>query len=187
MATVIDPQAGTHFTGKIFVTPHACDRAAEHLGIDRAKAPTHVMGLLRKAAFIDTVTGDDGSMQRLYAYRGTAFIVDADEDTVITLYPQNDANREVLDSVQSVLAKMLRSARAKEKRETRRITIEIAELNVERAELVLRAAKTTSKRVKQMAELRIGEIDAEIAQLERELREVRREKKNIVKSIAAFV
>lgn len=185
--TGIDPKAGKHFPGKIFVTPHACDRATEHLGISRGEAPVHVMGLLRKSAFIDTVTGDDGNTQRLFAYRGTAFIVSAEEDTVITLYPQQDANQTVLDSVRTVLAKTLRSARAKEKRETRRITIEIAELNVERAELVLRAAKTTSKRVMQMAELRIGEIDGEVTQLERELSEIRREKKNIVKSIAAFV
>ncbi|WP_145412435.1 hypothetical protein [Paenibacillus xylanexedens] len=27
----IDPQAGTHFIGKIFVTPHACDRAVAEM------------------------------------------------------------------------------------------------------------------------------------------------------------
>lgn len=38
---LVDPKAGTHFTGKIFVSPHACDRAVEHFGI-RARESTDV-------------------------------------------------------------------------------------------------------------------------------------------------
>ncbi|MGF9711677.1 hypothetical protein [Paenibacillus naphthalenovorans] len=187
-SAAIDPLAGTHFTGKIFVTPHACDRAVEHFGIDRAKAPMYVMDMLRKAALIDPeVIDENGKLGRLFAYRRTAFVVSPHEDTVITLYPQHKANETVRNPIERLIQRALAAARRKEQRETKRINVKKAELGVERAECVLRLAKTDSAAVSEKMRDRITKIDGEIADLDREIIEIKRERTNIAKSVVAYV
>src|SRR5205085_6842932 len=151
MSLTIDPKAGTHFTGKIFVTPHACDRAVERFGVERGQAPMHVMDLLRKAALIDAeMTDDNGSLKRLFAYKGTAFVVDAKNDTVVTVYPMTTVCEAVKAPIERVLKRIIAAAKRDEKREVKRLTIEKAELGVERAAMALSLAKTDSPKVADM-------------------------------------
>lgn len=188
MNYAIDPKAGAHFVGKIFVTPHACDRAVEHFGVDRARAPMYVMDLLRRAALVDPdVIDENGKRGRLFAYQRTAFVVAPDEDTVITLYPQHKANEAVRGPVERIIHRALAAAKRKESRETKRIRIRTAELGVERAECALRLAKTDSVSVADKMNERIMQIDRELADLERELIDVRRERTNIAKSVVAYI
>lgn len=185
---LVDPRAGTHFTGKIFVTPHACDRAVDHFGVDRAKAPMFVMDMLRKSSLIDPdVLGEDGNPGRLYAYKRTAFVVAKDADTVITLYPQEQAPVSVLDGVQKALRAALTIAQRKETREVKRLNIRRAELAIERAECELRRLKTASINVENAMIERIAEIDAELNAIEAQIFEVKREKTTLAKGICAFV
>jgi len=186
--SLIDPRAGTHFTGKIFVVPHALDRAVEYFGIERGQAPMHVMDMLRKSALIDPdVIAEDGNPGRLFAYKRTAFVVARDTDTVITLYPQEKSPAPILEGVAKVLRNALAAAQRKEARELKRLSVRRAELAVERAECELRKLKTGSVNVAKGAAERIAEIDAEIAGIETQMHEVRREKTTLAKGICAFV
>lgn len=188
MNNVIDPQAGTHFTGKIFVVPHALDRTVEHFGVERGLAPMWVMDRLRKAALIDAnAVAEDGKSFRLFAYRRIAFAVAQNEDTVITLYPQENADTSVVDGVQKVLARVLKAAQRKETRETKRLNICKAELTVERAECELRRLKTGSVNVVAAMDERIRDIDVELAHIRAEVYEVKREKTSLAKGICAYI
>lgn len=188
MSCAIDPQAGTHFIGKIFVTPHALDRAVEHFGIDRSKAPMYVMDMLRKATLISAhVVDEDGKPARMFAYRRTAFIVALTEQTVLTLYPQHLGAETIRNPIERIIQRAVSAAERKEKRETKRINIRKAELSVERAQLELRRAKSESERVVTEMSAKIAGIDAEMARLDRELLVIQREKTNLMKSVVAYV
>jgi hypothetical protein len=185
---VIDPKAGTHFTGKIFVVPHALDRAVEHFGIERSAAPMYVMDMLRRASLIDPhVIGEDGNPGRLFAYKRTAFVVALTEDTVITLYPQETAARHVIEGVGKVLARALKTAQRTEARELKRLAIRRAEINVKRAELELRLLCTKSTTVIRKVNDDLANIDAELAAIVSEEFEIKREKSTIAKGICAFI
>lgn len=187
MTIALDPKAGTHFTGKIFVTPHACDEAAKDFGVDRAKAPIYVMDNLRKAAFISNIVNEDGRPGRLFGYKRMAFVVAPETDTVITVYPRHNVNQALSDSVKKLLTGALKSADRKEKVAEKRISIAKAQLNVERAECELRRAKSQSITVIDAMITRVNDIDAEIIALDRELLEIKREKTNLANSIVVFV
>ncbi|GMK47601.1 hypothetical protein PghCCS26_47310 [Paenibacillus glycanilyticus] len=186
--TVIDPKGGTHFTSKIFVVPHALDRAVEYFRIERSAAPMYVMDMLRKASLIDPhVIGEDGNPGRLFAYKRTAFVVALTEDTVITLYPQETAAKHVIEGVGKVLQRALKAAQRTEARELKRLAIRRAELNVKRAELELRLLCTNSTSVIRRVNEEITKIDAELAAIVNEEFEIKREKSTIAKGICAFI
>ncbi|WP_018755158.1 hypothetical protein [Paenibacillus terrigena] len=188
MSIAIDPKAGTHFVGKIFVKPHACDRAVEHFGIDRAAAPMFVMDILRKSSLVsEHVIDEDGKPARMFAYQRTVLIVHPTESTVFTLYPQHKANAVIRNPIEKLIQRVIKSAERNEVREVKRINVNMAELAVERANLGLRLAKTDSNRVIADLNDKISEIDGRIAQLKRDLIDAQREKTNLMKSIAAYV
>lgn len=188
MSCIIDPKAGTHFVGKIFVSPHACDRATEHFGVDRAKAPMYVMDNLRKATLVSAhVIDEEGKPARMFAYKRTVYIVHPTDSTVYTLYPQHKANEIVRNPIERIIQRAINSAERKEKREVKRISIRKAELSVERAQAELRRAKSESGRVVSEMAARIAEIDKEIRALDTEMINVQREKTNVMKSVVAYV
>jgi hypothetical protein len=188
LTCALDPKAGTHFIGKIFVTPHACDRATEHFGVDRSKSPMHVMDLLRKSALISAnVIDEDGNPARMFAYRRVCFIVHPTDSTVYTVYPQHLANEVVRTPIERIIQRAVKAAERKEARETKRINVQKAGLAVERAAFEMRRAKSDSLRVIADMDDKISEIDREIARLCAELIEIRREKTNVMKSVVAYV
>lgn len=188
MSTIIDSKAGTHFPGKIFVTPHACDRAVERFGVERSKAPMHVMDLLRKAALIDgDMTDDSGNPVRLFAYKGTAFVVDRSEATVITLYPRDSICDAVKAPVERVVKRIIAAAKRDERREVKRLTIEKAELGVVKASVELRLAKTDSPKIADKLRVEITLIDEKITLIERGIAKAQADHKTIVKSAVAYV
>lgn len=185
----IDPKAGTHFTGKIFVTQHACDRAVEYFGIDRKSAPMHVMDLLRKAALIDPCIIGENSAEptRLYAYKGYALVVSLNEDTVVTIYPRNHATQEIRDNVGKALKRILAAAQRHEARELRRLAIERAELDVRTAELNLRLLRTNLTSIKRKINEELSHTASETIRINAEMNEVRREKSTVAAGVCAFV
>ncbi|GGF88116.1 hypothetical protein [Paenibacillus abyssi] len=188
MSHVIDPKAGTHFTGKIFVKPHACDRAAEHFGIERSQAPMYVMDLLRKAALVDSdVLAEDGNRGRLYAYKRTAIVVAPQEDTVITIYPRDIAPEDLRETMAKVLKRALKAAQRTEARELKRLAIKKAELAVKRAEADLQRLTATRTVLIRKIDEEIAGINAEIARVDADIFAVKREKTTIAKGICAFI
>ncbi|GAA0840631.1 hypothetical protein GCM10008915_36580 [Bifidobacterium pullorum subsp. gallinarum] len=187
MSIVIDPKAGTHFTGKIFVTPHALDEATKDFGIERSKAPVFVMDNLRKASFVSMIVNEDGRPARLFGYKRMAFVVAPETDTVITVYPRHSVNQTLSAAVLKLLQRTLKSAERKEKTADKRTAIAKAELNVERASCELRKARSNSLTIIDAMNTRINEIDAELTRLDRELLEIKREKTNLANSLVVFI
>jgi len=184
----IDPKAGTHFIGKIFVKPHALDRAKEHFGVERSEAPMWVMDRLRKASLISAHVIDEfGNPARMFGYQRIVFIVHPTEQTVITLYPQHKANESVRNPIERLIQRAMRSAERKEQRERKRINIAKAELAIERASYELRRAKSDSVKVIADMNEKIANIDAKISELDSELFEIQREKTNLMKSVVAYI
>jgi len=187
-ASVLDPKAGTHFTGKIFVTPHALDRVAQHFGVERSAAPMWVMDRLRKSSLVDPeVIGEDNIPRRLFVYQRVAYIVAQHEDTVVTVYPQENAPEDVRSNVGKVLLRALKTAQRIEKRELRRLTIEKAELNVRRAELELRKLQTNLVMLQRKIDDELTLIAAEIKRVDSEMFVAKREKSSLAKGICAYV
>lgn len=184
---LLDPNAGGHFKANINVLPHACERAVEHFRVDRREASRFITENLRKSSFVSYITHEDGRLQRLFGFNRIAFVVDAADDTVITVYPQHQANAAVLEPVHKVLIRALKAADRKEKAEERRIKVEKAQLAIKRAECELRIARTSSRKVTVTMRAEIEDIDAKSAELGRQLTEIKREKKNLAKSIVAFI
>ncbi|MDR9852949.1 hypothetical protein RJP21_04960 [Paenibacillus sp. VCA1] len=188
MTVAIDPKAGTHFVGKIFVKPHACDRATEHFGVDRKDAPIWVMDRLRKASLISAHVIDEfGNPARMFGYQRIVFIVHPTEQTVVTIYPQYKANEVIRNPIERIIQRTIRTAERKVQRETKRINIAKAELAMERAGYELRLAKTDSVKVIADMNERIASIDAKVAAFDRELFELQREKTNLMKSVVAYI
>ncbi|ANY67692.1 hypothetical protein BBD42_15375 [Paenibacillus sp. BIHB 4019] len=183
----IDPAAGTHFTGKIFVTPHALDEAVKDFGVERAKAPMYVMDNLRRAAFIAHIVNEDGRPSRLFGYRRMAFVVAPDTATVITVYPRHNVNPTLAESVQRVLIRSLKAAARKERAESKRTAVAIATLNVEYAECELRKVRSNSVKTIESMTVRQTEIKREINVMERDLLELRRENTNLANSIIVYL
>jgi ribosomal protein L20 len=184
----IDAKAGTHFIGKIFVTPHALDRVTQHFGVDRAGAPMWVMDRLRKASLVDPdVIGEDGVSRRLFVYQRVVYIVAQNEDTVVTVYQQETAPEDVRGNVGKVLTRALKAAQRAEQRELRRLAIERAELNVRQAGLELRRLQTNLATVKRKIDEELVGIAAEMSRIEAEVYAVKREKSTLAKGICAYI
>lgn len=187
MTTLIDPKAGAHFTGKIFVTPHACDEAAKDFGVDRSKAPMYVMDQLRRASFIADIVNEDGRPSRLFGYKRMAIVVAPDTATVITVYPRHQANSGVSETVQKALLRALKSANRKEKLAEKRINIAIAQLNVELANCELKKARSESLNVIGAMKQRQADVRRAISELERELLAIKREKTTLANDIVMYL
>ncbi|MBJ6364201.1 hypothetical protein ACFOQM_23560 [Paenibacillus sp. GCM10012307] len=187
--SIVDPAAGTHFTGKIFVTPHACDRAVEYFGIERKHAPLHVMDLVRKSALIDPHVVGEGSSEpaRLFAYDRFAFVVNLREDAVITIYPRQYASEQLRKEVGRVLKKVLTASQREEKQILRKLALKQAELNVAKAEAELRLLKTNLTKVKRKLSAEIAEIVVELTRIEDERLSALRRKTTLAKDICAYV
>lgn len=185
---VIDPKAGTHFIGKIFVVPHALDRVTEHFDVERSAAPAWVMDRLRKASLVDPdVIGEDGTARRLFVYQRIAFIVAQHEDTVVTVYQQEKAPEDVRNNVGKVLMRALKAAQRTEKRELRRLTIEKAEVNVKRAELELRRLKTNLLSLQRKIDEELSLLAYELKRIDSDIFAVKREKSSLAKGICAYM
>lgn len=185
----IDPKAGTHFTGKIFVKPHALDRATEHFGIKRSDAPVFVMDRLRKAALIDAeFMGECGNVGRLFTYGGIAFVVAIGEATVITLYPEKVRAQESLTkSVAAVIKRMIKSAQRTEAAELKRLTKLRADVNLELATVEHGIAHGSGKATIRKLTDKAVELRAEIERIDNEIVTTKRAKATVLKNVCAYV
>lgn len=171
--------------GDIFVTKHAIERITERLGIAVKDAERYAKERLKRARYLGVIQGEDGGTRRVFADKGTRFLLDAVEDRLITVIPDDRVLPDLRDAVNHLLARQIKRAEREEKSALYRIKVARAKLQVERAKCEYAMTVTPSKTVRSVNEARVKAIDAEIAELtEREL-EAQRRKRDVI--IAATV
>ena len=104
------------FKESIFVTPHATDKACELFGIkNREHARSFIREGLRNSTFISEIVGDTGKVDRLFANKRIAYIVDRNDDVVITVYIREVVDKELRAEVKDIIAEHLQRIHATEK------------------------------------------------------------------------
>lgn len=68
----------------------------------------YIREYMSKATYLGYVTDGSGKQDRLYAYRRYCFVLDINEDVVITVYRRNIASDELRDLVKPLLFDKLR-------------------------------------------------------------------------------
>lgn len=88
----------------VFVTPHATLRASEIFRVDHGpKSRQIVHDYMKKAHYVSEIVGEDGKVDRLFAYRRIALIVDRYHDVVITIYERTNVEAELREKVRELL------------------------------------------------------------------------------------
>lgn len=170
---------------KVTVSKHAVDEAVKDFRVDRRSAEEWIRTNFRKAVFVSDIVSEDGSPRRLFGYQRIAFIVEATVDIIITVHPRNHSI--VHAKVKALLDRELKRAQKKEALELRKIRIEKARLNVERANCSLRMEMTPSAAVIRTNTQRIAEIDASLACLDAEVLRIKKEKSSVAKSVVMYI
>ena len=92
------------FAGSVFVTPHAIDKAMELFKIkNRVEARNFVLDNLRKSTYISEIVGETGKIDRLFAHRRIAFVLDRVDDVVITIYVREHVDKELREEVKEII------------------------------------------------------------------------------------
>lgn len=96
------------FLGKISVTPHAIDKARELFGFENEQqARNFIIRNLKKSTFVSEIVGESGKVDRLFAYRRIAFVLDRYQDTVITIYIRDNVDKDLREKVRELLCDYL--------------------------------------------------------------------------------
>jgi len=112
----------------IFVTPHAIDKAIKIFGFtNRHEARIHVQERLRQSTFISEIVGETGKVDRLFAHRRVAFVVDRVDAVVITIYERENVDEDLRNEVKDIISDYLVRLHEEESR----IQEEILALNIE--------------------------------------------------------
>lgn len=172
---------------KISVSAHAIDEAVKDFRVNRKVAEDWIRSNFRKARHIADVIAEDGNPGRLFAGQHITFILDAQVDRVVTVYPSDSVVSTIRTKVESLVTRELRKIERKESATVKRNQLSRLELNVERAACLLRAEKTRSQSVKLAMQARIAAIDEYLTQLNEDIEKIRHEKRKIAKAVAAYI
>jgi hypothetical protein len=170
----------------VVVTNHAIERANERFKIAKAQAANWVRQHLNNAKFVSVTTTGEGKEARLFANNGIAFVLDMNEDKVITIY-EPYKNAAILEKVRLTALRELRKVERYEVKLERMNTLTTAELEVEKAmcKLDLLRARSTAK--KNALQARINALQMRIDELNDEIINAKREKSYVAKAVAAYV
>lgn len=104
------------FFGKISVTPHAIEKAMDLFGFENPKdAKRFIIENLKQSVFVSEIMGETGKVDRLFAYRRIAFVVDRYKDVVITVYIRENADKELREKIRELLCDYLVQLSEKER------------------------------------------------------------------------
>jgi hypothetical protein len=169
-----------YFSGSIFITPHAIDKAMELFDIkDRNEARLFIINNLKRSTYVSTIVGETGKRDRLFAYRRIAFVLDLVEDVVITIYIRDNVDKELRSEVREIICEYLRRMHEQEKElEEKLLALEI-EYNM------LRELSDRGLFDNLAAEIRLTERC--ITRTQNELDEFRLKKSKVAKGAVAFL
>lgn len=173
--------------GGVIITHHAADRAVERFNVQAEYARVWINTNLQRAQFIGYVEGDDGKIARLYGYNRIAFVLEAQENKVITIYPRKDISQTIAGKVRDIIAKELRKTERSVRALERRTAHKQADLRLDLAETERRLLRTRSEAVRLACQARINALTEELRLIDEELAKKRRERSTLVKDVVAYV
>lgn len=92
------------FLGKVSVTPHAIDKAMELFNFaSRQYAKRFIIETLKKSTFVSEIVNESGKVDRLFAHRRIAFVLDRYHDVVITVYVRENVDKDLREKVRELL------------------------------------------------------------------------------------
>jgi hypothetical protein len=166
-------------------TYHALKEVKEELRTDNDEyAKLFIKDCMRQATFISEIMGENGKIDRLFAYRRYCFVLDRTDDVVITAYKRENVHEEIRTLVQELLFdKLADIERDEEMLEKERLGAEMAvEIHREINKALNRGRESSAADL-----IRVAEAKAELDGIERKLYEFRLKKSKLAKGIAAYL
>lgn len=133
---------------------------------------------IEKATYLGEIVALDGKVDRLFAHRRYCFIMERDNDVVITVYRRDMSSVEVREMLRPFLLDKLREYEERESTLKERVMIKDIEWTTEVA--VGKASKIVRPLREQFLERRLEEAQAELLAFQIE-------KSKIVKGIALYI
>ncbi|MGL3988387.1 hypothetical protein [Bacillus paralicheniformis] len=165
------------------VTKHAIDRAVERLGVLRSVAPNHLVQLMQTAVYVGSNPDKRGGRQEVYDHHKSRVRFIVYKNKIVTVYKMPEPLDAIPDEMKTALRRKANAMIRRIKRETRALNVQLAEKNLEIAQLELNRAKARSNKV-------ITSIDEKISVLKSEYREIAAKRSELTekeKGVAAYV
>ncbi|MCY7751590.1 hypothetical protein MOB18_21250 [Bacillus inaquosorum] len=185
------------------VDPHAVKRAIERLGIAERHAANHLRQLMQTAYYVGDKTSRYGGI------RGKVFdnvkarvrIIVIEDDLIKTVYKMADPLApiegnpivstppitDLPDELKAVLKRKSDALIVRRNRELRSLTIQLAEKNLELAQLELNRARARAHKIIAVIDAKIDIAKKEYATINEKVDAIKSEIKSIEKGVAAYV
>ena len=161
---------------KYVLTTHAIQRVSERLGIHEGdKAANHINQIMQTAYFAGECPHKSGTKVKVYDHHKskTRILIDR-EDKVVTVYRFTHAlflPDAFQEEVMALVTRRFKAMESEHKRKQRAIEIELAEFNLEKAQLELNKIKAKSPKIQTQIQAKVDEIMTKVKRLEFELSE----------------
>jgi hypothetical protein len=179
---------------KYELTEHAKSRVIERLGIAEHQADNYVNQILQTAYF-NGITNRRGGTARIFdnINAKVRLIVDINEDKVVTVYRfPDDLQPKSLpeafaDDIRDLVKRKYKSKETEFKRKQRALEIDLAEFNLEFAQLTLNELKAKSPKTRESIGIKINEVKTKIDRIQYEINQAIKNFDEMTKEIAEYV
>jgi hypothetical protein len=172
----------------VTISNHALDEASTKFGKQRKLAEGWIRSNFASAKFIGMIYNEDGSSEvRLFSYQRICFVLAAEDNHVITVYPRRHATPTLSHKINFIVAKEIRKAERKVNAVLNRNNLLRADVKVEIAELERRIIRTKSEAVKMACCARINALNEYLTSIAEEENRVKQEKSTLLKGAAMYV
>ncbi|MEX5835839.1 hypothetical protein D070_13475 [Bacillus velezensis] len=186
---------------KYGVTKHAVDRAVERLGYDRGSAVGCINNLMQTAHYIGDANDHNGKTSRIFDHIKSRVRLVVIDNKVVTVYkmheglapidatPSRNPNpiNGLPDELKTVIKRKSGAIIVRHKRELRILTIQLAEKNLEIAQLELNRAKARAHKIIAVIDAKIAVARSEYASINEKATVIKSEIESIEKGVAAYV
>ncbi|MCP6682947.1 hypothetical protein [Bacillus nakamurai] len=180
---------------KYGVTKHAVDRAVERLGYDRGSAVGCINNLMQTAHYIGDANDHNGKTSRIFDHIKSRVRLVVIDNKVVTVYKMHDGlapiNSQPInglpDELKAVIKRKSNALIVRHTRELRSLTIQLAEKNLEIAQLELNRAKARAHKIIAVIDAKLDVARSEYASINEKANAIKSEIESIEKGVAAYV
>ncbi|MEC1648218.1 hypothetical protein [Bacillus halotolerans] len=180
------------------VDPHAIKRADERLGIEKKQAANYLRQLMQTAYYIGDKSSQYGGLSgKVYDnVKARVRMIVVDDDLIKTAYKMKDPLgpieteapiAKLPDELKTVIKRKSDAIIVRHNRELRSLTIQLAEKNLEIAQLELNRARARAHKIIAVIDAKIDIAKKEHAVINEKVNAIKSEIKSIEKGVAAYV